>query len=240
VTGLALAASAVDVAVLDGSQAPDPGGRVHPLLAATEAEELAQLVAPGRRREWLAARACLKWLLLRRGLITGPRDAAIRKDDAGRPTIALAGAATGSRAPEASLSHAGRFAGAALARHAGVRVGLDITMVSPRLRRIAAALARDHDPPGRALPEDVRLATLWALKEACAKARGQGLGAALGAIRCGPDARGGRRVLTDDGHEFQAWTVVHEHHVIAVAVSRRGRLRADDDDRRGAGRWRDC
>ena len=100
----------------------------------------------------------------------------------------------------------------------GTRVGFDIEAVSRRLLRMAGAFVHDRDFLIRTEPVEGRLAVLWALKEACAKAVGRGLAMALGDVTCRETAPGRHRILTPDGVELRARHVVHDGYVVALCV----------------------
>jgi phosphopantetheinyl transferase len=59
---------------------------------------------------------------------------------------------------------------------------------------------------------------LWALKEACAKAAGGGLGVALGGVVSEKTATGQHQVRTGDGREYRAWCVVRDGYAIALCL----------------------
>jgi phosphopantetheinyl transferase len=101
---------------------------------------------------------------------------------------------------------------------ADTRVGVDVEEVSPRLLRLAGAFAGDRQSLIRPRPPEERLALLWAVKEACAKAVGGGIGMALGHVSCEETAEGRHQVRTSDGLEFRAHDFVHDGYVIAMCL----------------------
>ena len=98
------------------------------------------------------------------------------------------------------------------------RVGVDLEEVSPRLLRVAGAFVSDGDALIGSRPPEERLAILWALKEACAKAAGGGIGVALGAVVGKETAAGRHQVRTADGREFSGWCVLRDGYVIALCL----------------------
>ena len=215
---LALTGEGVDVALLDVERLADIESTAARYLTPLEREEYAGLRLETRRREWLAARVCLKTMLLERRCVSDPTRCAIVKDAAGRPRLVFAEPPAES-VHDCSLSHKGRFACAGASRLAATRLGVDIEEISPRLLRIERAFARDRDRPFRARPPQERLALLWALKEACAKAVGSGLGFAMGALSCEEPEEGRHHVRTEDGRQFRGRHVVHHGYVVALCLT---------------------
>jgi phosphopantetheinyl transferase len=219
----------VEVCLLDLTQLVDTESTASRFLTLREREEYAQLRHPSRRREWLGARVCLKTMLLRRHSVSEPTQCEIVKDASGRPRLSFAPGRPVNAAFDCSLSHKGRFAGAGASSMADTRVGVDVEEVSPRLLRLACAFADDRHlliHPRR--PEE-RLALLWAVKEACAKAMGGGIGMALGHVTCEETAEGRHHVRTGDGLEFRARDFLHDGYVIAMC------LRTEEVQRQGKG-----
>lgn len=218
-----LGADDVEVFLLDLAQLGDTESMACRFLTTREHEEYAGLRHPSRRREWLGARVCLKTMLLRRRRVGDPIQCQIRKDIRGRPWLSFAPGLPANVVYDCSISHKGRFACAGVSRVAATGVGVDVEKVSPRLLRLAGAFAGDRDAPIRSRPPEERLALLWALKEACAKATGGGLGIALGNVVCEETAEGRHRVRTGDGVEFRAWHFLHEGYVIALSLNDQGK-----------------
>lgn len=208
----------VEVSLLDLTQLVDTESTASRFLTLRERGEYAQLRHPSRRREWLGARVCLKTMLLRRRSVSEPTQCEIVKDASGRPGLSFAPGRPVSAAYDCSLSHKGRFAGAAASSIAGTRVGVDVEEVSPRLLRLAAAFADDHHSLIRPRPPEERLALLWAVKEACAKAVGGGIGMALGPVSCEETAEGRHQVRTSASLEFRVRDFLHEGYVIALCL----------------------
>jgi phosphopantetheinyl transferase len=209
----------VEVLVLDVTRLPTLEPLAQGMLTLEEHAEYARLRHPERRREWLAARVCLKTMLLRRRWISDPRECAIVKDARGRPRLAFGVERPAETAYDCSLSHKGRLACAGAARTPEIRVGVDVEEVSPRLVRLAGAFAHDRDVLLGGRSDAERLAILWALKEACAKVLGSGLDARFRDAICCETARGRHRVTTAGGLELRGRHVVHQGYVIAVCVA---------------------
>jgi len=215
---LALTGEGVDVALLDVTRLTDTASTAARYLTRSEREEYAGLRLETRRREWLAARVCLKTMLLERRSVSDPSHCEIVKDAAGRPRLSFA-ERPAEPVHDCSLSHKGRYACAGASRLAATRLGVDIEEISPRLLRIERAFAGDRDRPFRPRPEPERLALLWALKEACAKAVGGGLGFAMGAVSCEEPVEGHHRVTTADGRQFRGRHVVHDGYVVVLCLT---------------------
>jgi phosphopantetheinyl transferase len=177
------------------------------------------MLRPSRRIEWLAARICLKELLMRGGLVSDPRDCELQKDERGRPWLAGLSDPTLAARVDCSLSHQGHWACACVTTDPEVRVGVDIESVSPRLERLAEMFVTDRDRPSPKTPRRRRLAILWTLKEAASKAVGLGIGVGLSEVVCRA-LGGGRHELEIDarGARLSAWHYLYEDFVIAVAL----------------------
>jgi len=208
----------IDVALLDLACLDDEDSAASRFLAPAEREEYARLRHASRRREWLGARVCVKAMLLQRGQLGDPTQCELVKDVLGRPSLSFAPSHAGSSVYDCSLSHKGRFACAGASSLMGVRVGVDIEEVSPRLLRVASAFAADHDVLIRPRPSEERLALLWAVKEARAKAIGGGLGVALEKVACEETTEGHLRVETGDGRALRARFLRHDEYVIALCI----------------------
>jgi phosphopantetheinyl transferase len=211
----------VGVSLLDVTRLVDPESTASRFLTPRERGEYGRLRHPSRRREWLGARVCLKTTLLRRHCISDPTQCEIMKDDRGRPWLSFAPGLPAGVMYDCSLSHKGRFACAGASNNAETGIGVDIEQVSPRLLKLAGVIVRDRDALIHSHPPEERLALLWALKEACAKAMGGGIGVALGEILCEETAEGRHRIRTPDGDTFRARHFLHEGHVIVLCLGRR-------------------
>jgi phosphopantetheinyl transferase len=209
----------VEVVVLDVTRLAALEPLAHEILTPEEHTEYARLHHPARRREWLAARLCLKTLLRRRGRIRDPRECAVVKDARGRPRLVFSPELPVDPAYDCSLSHKGRFACAGAARMPDIRVGVDVEEVSPRLVRLARAFTHERDVLIGSRPESERLAIIWALKEACAKVLGGGLDAGFRDAICRETAPGRHRVTTAGGLQLRGCHLVHEGYVIALCVA---------------------
>ncbi len=218
-TPLPLGEADVEVCLLDVARLTDTESTATRFLTSREREEYTRLRHPARRREWLGARVCLKTMLRRRGCVSDPIECEIVKDTRGRPSLSFAPGLRANDVYDCSLSHKGRFACASASSLVGARVGVDIEEVSPRLLRLADAFARDRDFLIRPRPPQERLALLWAIKEARAKALGAGLGIALGDVVCEEGDEGQLHVRTGDGLTFRARHLLHEGYVIALCVT---------------------
>jgi phosphopantetheinyl transferase len=208
----------LDVAVLDVTGLVDAEAAATHFLTAEEQAERARLQQPARRLEWLGARICLKTLLLRRRWVDDPRDCEVVKDPRGRPRLARLTASGPDVRYQCSLSHKDRFACTAISSAPGVRIGVDIETVSPRLSRVAAAFVHDRDI---VLDEPLsveRLAILWTLKESCSKVLGRGLAMPLLDVTCEEIAPGRHRVTTAEGVELRGRHLAYEGHVVALCV----------------------
>jgi phosphopantetheinyl transferase len=212
----------LEVSLLDLTRLADADATAARFLTSAEREEYASLRHPSRRREWLGARVCLKAMLLRRRRVSDPTECAIVKDVRGRPGLSFAPGLPTDVVRDCSLSHKGRFACACVSTMTRARVGVDVEEVSPGLLRLAAAFSGDRDALSRSHSPEERLALLWALKEACAKAVGGGIGVALEPVTCEEISEGRHRLRAGDGLEFQARHFLHDGYVVAVCVTRDG------------------
>ena len=140
------------------------------------------------------------------------------KDTRGRPRLSFVSGRPADFVYDCSLSHKGRFACAGAASAPDIRLGVDVEEVSPRLLRLADAFAHDRDVVLGSRSAEERLAILWALKEACTKVLGNGLGAAFRAATCQETAPGRYRVVTANGLELRGRHIVHEGYVVALCV----------------------
>jgi phosphopantetheinyl transferase len=184
-------------------------------LTAPEQSEYEGLRHPARRREWLGARVGLKLLAVREGAVDDPLRCAVVKDPRGRPRLVSAPDFAAPLLADCSLSHKGRFACAAASGAAGLRIGVDIEEVSPRLSGLARAFAHAGDRLSSGHSEPERLAILWALKEACSKVGGRGLAMGLREVMCEETSPGHHRVVVADV-ELAGRHTLHEGHVVAL------------------------
>ena len=208
----------VEVSLLDVTRLGDPDSTASRFMTAPEREEYLRLRHPLRRREWLGARVCLKTMLLRSRCVSDPIQCEITKDESGRPWVSFAPALAPGLAFDCSLSHKGRFACACASRLPDTRVGVDIEEISPRLLRVSKAFAGDCQSLVRSRPPEERLALLWAIKEACAKAVGTGLGMALSSVVCEETIEGQHQIRTSGGLELRAHHLLHDGYVIALCL----------------------
>lgn len=215
---LGFAEEGVDVALMDATRLADAEAAAAHFLTAAEQQEFARLREPPRRLEWLAARICLKTLLLRRRWVDDPRDCEVVKDSRGRPRLARLVAGRTDVRYACSLSHKDRFACAAISSEPGIQLGVDIEAISPRLMRVAAAFAHDRDVVFGDRSSEERLAILWTLKEACSKVLGRGLAMSLLDVSCEEIAPGSHRVTTAEGLELRGRHLTYEGYVVALCV----------------------
>jgi len=208
----------VEVSLVDLARLRDPESAAARFLTPKEREEYRGLRHPGRRREWLAARVCLKTMLVRRGCISDPIQCEIGKDARGRPWLSFAPGLPRTAVHDCSLSHKADLACACVSSLPKTRVGVDIERASPRLLRLAGAFVSDHDRPIGTRPPVVRLAVLWSLKEAYTKAVGEGLRIALADVICEETAEGRHRVRVQDGPVCRARHLMHAGYAIALCL----------------------
>ncbi len=172
---------------------------------------------PMRRREWVGARAALKILLLREGIIRELYACEIRKGLDGRPSLYFpAGQETG-RPVDCSLSHKDRYAMAAFTTAKGVRLGADLEEISPRLVRLRSHFINEQDSLLASPREEVGSAILWAMKEAASKVSGQGLRTGLWNLVCLEKRDKTCRIIAPQGPPLEATYFFLEDHVAAVA-----------------------
>jgi len=216
--------SGVEVSLLDLPRFRDEPSAAARFLAGKERNDYAGLRHPRRRREWLGARVCLKTILLQRGIVADPTDSEIVKDATGRPRLCRRSGAEETAVHDCSLSHKDRFACACVSRRKGIRVGVDVEKVSPRLLRLRGAFVNARDSWMRTHPPELRLTVTWALKEACSKAVGLGLGIGLGSVVCEETADGRYAVRVAEGLELKAQHVEYEGYVVAVCLWEHGAI----------------
>jgi len=208
----------VEVSLVDLAGLTDTESAAARFLSPRERGEYERLGHPWRRREWLGARVCLKTMLLRRGCVRDPIECEIIKDARGRPRLGFRPGLPLTAVYDCSLSHKARFACACASGMAKTRVGVDIERVSPRLLKLASGFVSDRDSLIRTGPPEVRLAVLWALKEACSKAVGVGMGIGLADVICEETAEGRHNLRIKDGPLFRARHLMHEGYVIALCL----------------------
>jgi phosphopantetheinyl transferase len=215
----------IEVCLVDLARLKDAESAVARFLTPKEREEYFSLGHPWRRQEWLGARICLKAMLVRRGCVSDPIQCEIQKDASGRPGLSFRPGLPLTAVYDCSLSHKARFACACASSLAKTRVGVDIEKVSPRLASLASAFVNQRDSLIRPRPPEVRLAVLWSLKEACAKAVGVGMAVGLAEVICEETAEGRHQVRIEGGPVCRARHLMHEGYVIALC-----RLREDDKE----------
>ncbi len=220
---LPLGAGAIEVCLLDLGLLTGLESMADRFLTAPERSEYEELRHPARRREWLGARVGLKLMAVRGRAVDDPLRCAVVKDPRGRPRLVEAPGFAAPVLADCSLSHKGRFACAATSGAVGLRIGIDIEEVSPRLVGLARAFTHERDRLVPAHPEPERLAILWALKEACSKAVGRGLALGLREVTCEETSPGHHRVVTA-GVELAGRHTIHEGHAVALCFGSGPRL----------------
>ena len=139
-------------------------------LAPEERAELETLGSDKRRREWLAARAALKDLLVRDGIARRHADAIVRKDARGAPRLVVWEPDTFRYAELAcAISHCAPFVLCAYLPGRGARVGVDVERRSWRLGRLGRKFVSPED---RMLEKDDASGdetVLWSFKESLSK-----------------------------------------------------------------------
>lgn len=216
----ALDASGIGISLVDATRILDLAKVADRFLDAEELAQLATIPNAMRRRQWIAARMCLKSMVLRNGLIAGARSCRISKNTDGRPFLV---ASSGKPIPgvgDCSLSHKGRFACACLSRHASIRVGIDIEEISPRFQRLRGAFLNPCDTMSRADSADAELAALWTLKEAYSKMVGAGIHIGFRNLICDQDPEtGALGVQAPRGARAHARHFVYNGHAIGVCFA---------------------
>ena len=212
---LTLGGDPVEVCLLDLDLLSGLDSTADRFLTEPEWSEYAELRQPARRREWLGARVGLKLMAVRRGAVDEPLRCAVVKDPRGRPRLVHVTDFAAPVLADCSLSHKGRFACAAASRAAGLRIGVDIEEVSPRLLGLVRAFVHERDRLDPRHSEPERLAILWALKEACSKVVGQGLAMGLREVMCEETSPGHHRVVIA-GVELAGRHTIHEGHAVAL------------------------
>jgi phosphopantetheinyl transferase len=190
----------------------DLPGAAERFLAPEEHADWTHLSHAARRSEWLAARVCLKSLLLDRAAIDDPREASVSKNERGRPSLRTIPG-------DCSLAHSGNIAGAAWTSRPDVRIGLDIERISPRLKRASGAYRNFNDASVMPRDELHQLAVWWTLKEAASKAWGLGLGAGLAEIACHETVSHFHRMRHADGKSCLGWHCEFDEFVLTLCVS---------------------
>ena len=214
---LPLTDGAIEVSLLDLGRLAGLESLAERFLTAPERREYEELRHPERRREWLGARVALKLMAVRGRAVDEPLRCAVVKDPRGRPRLVAAPGFAASVVADCSLSHKGRFACAATSGTAGLRIGVDIEEVSPRLARLTRAFANERDRLAASHGESQRLTILWALKEACSKVVGHGLAMGLAEVTCEEISLGHHRVVIAEV-ELAGRHTIHEGHVVALCV----------------------
>ncbi|WP_448382545.1 4'-phosphopantetheinyl transferase family protein [Desulfosoma sp.] len=202
-----------------------------------EAKEYEGLKSPKRRREWLAARAGLKWLLRAAGEPADPREYKVSKDRFNRPWV------SGFPDPlrrlwACGIAHSGERAAVVVSSLAGLKLGIDIQVPSLKLVRRKAAFVSPWDGlEDQGDDELLRVTRLWACKEAASKAMGLGLAVDFKKLRVEARADGVLRVDYGSHALFEGWHGRCSDLAWAVGYGIRGRFWRKGD---GAVRNLDC
>lgn len=221
-TRLPLGGEGVRLVTLDLGRLGDAGALAARFLTDGEREAYARLGHPGRRSEWLGARVCLKEALRDWGGIRDPRQCEILKGKHGKPCIAFASGFPLADVYDCSLSHKADLACACISRLPGTTVGVDVERPSPRLTELAGAFVHRRDAAMTALSADLRLAVLWALKEACSKALGVGVAIGFNEVVCDEEAEGRHNLRIAGGPCFRGQYLIHRGFVVALCTMKEG------------------
>lgn len=208
----------MQVSVLDLTSLADAGSVPDGYLTDLERRHYEALRHPGRRREWLGARICLKAMLVGRGFVRDPIQCEVLKGDHGRPWISFAPGFPLSEFHDCSLSHKDRLACACTSSVPHARVGVDVERPAPRLAKLTGAFLNDRDAPMPGLCPIDRLAVLWSLKEACSKALGVGIGIGLKEVICENEKEGRHSLQIENGPRFQGRHLFYEGYVVAFCT----------------------
>lgn len=210
--------SSLRLAKLDHRRLPDDRGSWTAWITESEKEEWQRLSHPGRQAEWLGVRLCLKQIACAADERVHPWELTVEKDVRGRPRLVRRDQPDEPWG-DCSLAHAGSWSLAAWTVDREQRIGVDIERISPRLQRAAGAFVSVRDGAAVERDELEQLAIWWCLKEACAKAIGQGLGAGLAEIACRETEPGRHRLRHAGGPEWDAWHLTSDDFVQAVCMS---------------------
>ena len=203
----------VPLAVLETAKVR--GGRA--FLTERELAEYVRLTHATRRKEWLAARVCVKTLLMDRGYIKNPRSCEVAKDDMGRPFINYLGKAR-HRPVDCSISHKGKYVAAVLTGGKRARVGVDIERVTSKPAKLRSGFTNSADK--LMIPSsDIRFTALWSIKEAVSKVVGSGLWMGLTALVCRETSDGLCEVRSEKNRPVHVKYLLHDDYVIAIAFA---------------------
>ena len=191
------------------------GGRA--FLTERELADYARLTHAARRQEWLAARVCVKTLLMERGFIKKPLSCEVAKDDKGRPFIKYLGKAQ-HRPVDCSISHKGKYVAAVLTEEQGARVGVDIERVSSKPANLRSGFTNSGDT--LMIPaSEVHFTALWSIKEAVSKVVGDGLWMGLSDLVCKEQRDGLCEVRSKKNRPVRVKYLLHDDYVIAIAFA---------------------
>jgi len=193
-------------------------------LHVDEAKEYERLKSARRRREWGAARAGLKWLLMAKGEPAEPKGYKVAKDRFNRPW--LSGFPHPLRRPwVCGIAHSGEMAAVVVSSLGGLKLGIDIQVPTPKLVRRKAAFVSPWDRvEDQEDNEVVRATRLWVCKEAASKAMGLGLAVDFKKLRVDARADGVFRVNYGRHALFEGWHGRCSEVLWAVGYGIRGRF----------------
>ena len=206
--------SRLNLALVNLPQLPAAQRLAETYLHPAEMAEYEQMRHPGRRREWLGARVCLKTMLLRHGQLDDPRQCEVRKDLRGRPSV-IRHDRLGEPGLDCSLAHKDELACAAWSNEADAQVGIDIERISPRLTRLAGLFTTDRDTGLTPRSHEHQLTIFWALKEAYSKSVGLGLGVGLPNVACIETSPGRHSLTSSQRGGMRARHIEYGDYVVA-------------------------
>lgn len=163
----------VEVWLIDTDAPPHVLAELEPLLDDRERDRADRMGPTRNRHRYIAAHGASRCILGAR-LDTPPATLRWRRGEHGKPE--LVGDCDGLRV---NLSHSGRLAALAIARHRPV--GVDVQELTPHLDAARMAARFFPEPEARAVAEATgaerleRFTRLWVRKEACVKAVGERL-----------------------------------------------------------------
>jgi 4'-phosphopantetheinyl transferase len=159
---------------------------------------------PRRRRQSLAARALLRAVLALEGTGSPASPWHLLRSPQGYPNVAT----TGNARRSVSLAHSGAIVACAIAARG--TIGVDVERIDAE--RPVAALARAAFGPTEIAEVEregaMAFYRIWTLREALAKASGQGFGLLVNRLDMAPGiADAGRRRVGGDEWELACWTL---------------------------------
>lgn len=182
-----------------------------------ERAELSAISSDHRRREWIAARAAMKDMLVRAGFARAPGEASVRKDALGAPRVIVWEPDSLRYAETAcSISHCAPFVLCAALPGRGARIGVDIERRTWRLSR----LGRKFIAPGDSMldKDDPRgdETALWSFKESLSKLLGTGWACGFTSVTCVETSPGVCEVTAPGGESFPGAYFWFGQHVVTL------------------------